>query len=218
MFTQIITPDPNIACKPGWCLQYVRQTYGLDGVHPTATAAWEASPTQHPDRNFPEGVAVPVWYELDNEPAGHVVLRMPNGNVYSTSDNNNTPHLHPDLEDLERYYAYYGMPLTYRGWTEDIENVSVVAQSIDFGGIAAQGSTITPVSSEDELTPDQMLELKLFIQSDNEARHVATRNSITQELSKKIEDVSYGVKVFTQSVDNQNADRVINDAHANLQK
>jgi len=81
-----------------------------------------------------------------------------------------------------------------------------------FGGIAAQG-TITPQSSttkEDELTPDQMYELKRFIQDDNEKRHVATRNAITAELAKKIEDSAYSVKVFTQSTDNSNADRVIN--------
>lgn len=208
---QLISPNPNIPCKPGWCLQYVRQTYGLAGAHPTATAAWEASPTQHRDRNFPDAW-VPVWYGLDNEPAGHVVLRAPNGNVYSTSDLGSTPHLHPDLGDLERYYAYYGMNLTYRGWTEDIENVAVV--SPDFAGIAAQGN-ITPASEEDALTPDQMFELKQFFQSDNEARHVATRNAVVEELAKKIVDSSYDVKVFTQSVDNQNADRVINDARAN---
>jgi len=81
-----------------------------------------------------------------------------------------------------------------------------------FGGIAAQGA-ITPQSNttkEDELTPDQMYELKRFIQDDNEKRHVATRNAITEELSKKIEDSAYSVKVFTQSTDNSNADRVIN--------
>lgn len=130
---------------------YVRQTFGLDGVYPTATAAWEASQTKHSDRNFPDAW-VPVWYGLDNEPAGHVVLRAPNGNVYSTSDLGNTPHLHPDLSDLERYYAYYGMTLTYRGWTEDIETVSVFHS--DFGGLAAQG-TITTEEPEVAFTAEQ---------------------------------------------------------------
>lgn len=143
-YAQTVTPNPDIPCQPGWCLQYVRQTYGLNGVHPTATAAWEASLTQHRDRDFPEGCWVPVWYGLDNEPAGHVVLRAPNGNVYSTSDLGSTPHLHPDLGDLERYYAYYGMALTYRGWTEDIEDVAVIANF----GIAVEGA-ITQTQEDD---------------------------------------------------------------------
>lgn len=146
MFTQLITPNPNIKCQPGWCLQYVRQTFGLPARYGTATEAWEKSPTQHRDRNFPSGCWIPVWYGLDNEPAGHVVLRAPNGSVYSTSDLGNTPHLHPDLGDLERYYAYYGMTLTYRGWTEDVAGYPVIANT----GIASQG-TITPVTEEEDM-------------------------------------------------------------------
>lgn len=138
MFTQKITPNPNISCKPGWCLEYVRRTFGQPAVagYGTATAAWEKSPTKHRDRNFPAGVAVPVWYGLANEPAGHVVLRMSDGSVYSTSDLGNIPHHHPDLADLERYYARYGMPLTYRGWTEDIQGSAVITAS----GISPQGT------------------------------------------------------------------------------
>jgi len=79
------------------------------------------------------------------------------------------------------------------------------------GGINYQSST-TP--EEDELTPDQMHEIKRFIQDDNEARHVATRNAIVAELAKKIEDSGYDVKVFTQAVDNANTDRAILDNRA----
>lgn len=125
-YTQTITPTPNISCKPGWCLEYVRRTFGQPAVYPTATAAWEASKTQHRDRSFPAGVSVPVWYGLANEPAGHVVLLMPDGSCYSTSDLGNVPHHHPNLADLEWYYAHYGMPLTYRGWTEDIQDTAVI--------------------------------------------------------------------------------------------
>jgi hypothetical protein len=132
VFTQRITPNPNISCKPGWCLEYVRRTFGQPAVpgYGTATAGWNNSKTQHRDRNFPAGVAVPVWYALANEPAGHVVLRLPDGSVYSTSDLGTVPHHHPDLADLERYYAKYGMTLTYRGWTEDIQGTPVITPVI----------------------------------------------------------------------------------------
>jgi len=95
------------------------------------------------------------------------------------------------------------------GW--DFQNGTygrINPRSIIGATVAAQGD-ITPLQ-EDELTPDQMYELKLFIQDDNERRHVATRNAITEELAKKIEDGNYSVKVFTQATDNSNADRVIN--------
>jgi len=150
-YTQLITPDPYIRCTPGWCLMYVREAFGLPARHPTATAAWEASTSQHRDRNFPAGVAVPVWYGLDREPAGHVVLRMPDGSVYSTSDNTNTPHHHPDLADLEAFYAAWGWPLTYRGWTEDVAGFPVITE----GGIAAQGTIksgdILDMANEEQL-------------------------------------------------------------------
>lgn len=131
-YTQKITPNPSIDCKPGWCLEYVRRTFGQDAVpgYGSATAAWNNSKTQHRDRNFPAGVAIPVYYGLANEPNGHIVLRMPDGSAYSTSDLSDVPHHHPNLADLESYYAYYGMPLSYRGWTEDVQGTPVIAPAI----------------------------------------------------------------------------------------
>lgn len=136
-FTQVLTPNPNIPCWPGWCLQYVNDAFGVPAVYGSATDAWIASGTQHRDRDFPSGVWVPVWYSLDTTPLGHVVLLAPDGSVYSTSDLSNTPHHHPDLADLEAYYAKYGMTLTYRGWTEDVEGTHVIA-----GGALSYQATI----------------------------------------------------------------------------
>jgi hypothetical protein len=123
---QLITPNPHIPCQPGWCLQYVRQAFNLPAAYPTATAAWEASSSKHRDRNFPNGVWVPVWFSLANEPAGHVALMAPDGSVYSTSDLGSVPHQHLDLSDLMNYYARYGMTLTYLGWTEDVAGYPVM--------------------------------------------------------------------------------------------
>lgn len=141
---QVITPNPNIPCMPGWCLMYVRQAAGLPARYATATEAWEKSTSQHRDRNFPAGMWTPVWYGLDREPAGHVVWLAPDGSVYSTSDNSTTPHHHPDLADLEAFYAAWGWPLTYRGWTEDVAGFPVMVP----GGIAPQADSITPIPEE----------------------------------------------------------------------
>jgi len=139
---QIVTPNPHIPCQPGWCLQYVRQAFGLPARHPTATAAWEASTSKHRDRNFPKGAWLPVWFSLANEPAGHVALMAPDGTVFSTSDLGSVPHQHLDLSDLMNYYARYDMTLTYLGWTEDVAGYPVLAAD----GINPQG-TITPQAS-----------------------------------------------------------------------
>jgi hypothetical protein len=127
-FTQVRTPNWNIACAPGWCLQYVRQAFGLPAHHPTATAAWDASTSKHRDQAFPAGVWLPLWFAVKGVPAGHVVLRAPNGNIYSTTTPNKyTPTFHPNLAHLMKTYADAGLPLTYLGWTEDVAGYSVVA-------------------------------------------------------------------------------------------
>jgi hypothetical protein len=138
MTAQLITPNPNIWCEPGYCLMYVRQTFGLDGLYPTATAGWNAAQRKHLDRDFPPGCYVPIWFRLGKEPRGHVALMTPNGSVFSTSDPTNTPHHHPSLDHLLAYYS--GLEPTYLGWTEDIEGVAVVAGDY----INLSSSTITP--------------------------------------------------------------------------
>jgi len=145
-FTQLVIPNPNIACQPGWCLQYVRQTFGAPVVEPTATAGWENAQYRHEDWNFPVGCWVPVWFSLKNEPAGHVALLAPDGTVYSTSDDSTIPHHHPSMADLIAYY--WRNPLTYLGWSEDISGVRVVEnfsletesvdEMVDVGAIAAE--------------------------------------------------------------------------------
>jgi hypothetical protein len=136
---QLVTPNPNIPCKPGWCLQYVRQAFGAPIVEPTATAGWANADYKHADWNFPPGCWVPVWFHMDTEPAGHVVLRAPDGSVYSTSHpTSTTPTHHPNMAHLFQAYARYN-PLTYLGWSEDISGVRVVQEA----RITVQTATIT---------------------------------------------------------------------------
>lgn len=163
-FEQIITPTPDIPCKPGWCLQYVRQAFGLPARYGSATEAWEKSPTQHRDRDFPPGLWVPVWYGLVDEPLGHVILRAPDGSCYSTSTLGSTPYHHPNLAHLEAFYAYYGMTLTYRGWTEDVAGYPVIT----YGGLAAQGTiteTENDVGTVESITDKVALDIEGYVDS-----------------------------------------------------
>jgi len=143
-YQQIVSPNPNIPCQPGWCLQYVRQAFGAPVVEPTATKGWENAEYKHQDMDFPDNCAVPVWFSLENEPAGHVALHMADGSVYSTSDDSTVPHHHPSLDDLIAYY--WRNPLTYLGWSEDISNVRVV-ESED--GPMADGYKIDAQQADD---------------------------------------------------------------------
>lgn len=123
---QLITPKPNIACKPGWCLQYVREAFGIEkGVYPTASSGWDNAEHKHTDKEFPDAW-VPLWFSMEGVPAGHVVLRSPSGKVWSTTNAGQyTPRIHPSLDDLMAVYERAGLSLTYLGWSEDIESIRI---------------------------------------------------------------------------------------------
>jgi hypothetical protein len=155
MTKQLRTPNPNIPCKPGWCLQYVREAFGIyPGVYPSATAGWANAQYKHPGELPPRGVWTPLWFFMEDEPLGHVVLSAPDGSLYSTSDPSTVPHHHSSLADLMGYYAYWGLPLTYLGWSEDIERVRVVetSDSIEYAGEITP--TPTPVTEEVDFMTD----------------------------------------------------------------
>lgn len=158
--TQLITPNPDIACRPGYCLEYVRQTFGLPIRYGSATEAWNNSPSQHQDWNFPAGLWVPVYFAIDVEPNGHIALLAPDGSVFSSSDLGTIPHHHPSIADLIAYYAYWGkMQLTYLGWSEDVAGYPVV--SIDSGSINFDSATPTP--QEDTLSQAEVQQIQGFI-------------------------------------------------------
>lgn len=149
---QLVSPVAWIPCIGGWCLQYVREAFRLPIKYGSATEAWDNSKSQHRDRNFPPGLWLPVWYGIDQEPLGHVVLRAPDGRVYSTSDYSGWPVIHNSLEDLEEFYAAYGMTLRYRGWTEDVASYAVVGAST----IQTESTTVKKAGGFlDTLTPEE---------------------------------------------------------------
>jgi hypothetical protein len=148
---QLITPNPDVPCKAGWCLQYVNDAFNVEAVYGSATDAWYGSTARHEDFNFPSGVWFPVHFALSSEPNGHVALMAPDGTVYSTSDYANRAHHHTSLDDLMSYYAYYGMTLYYRGWTEDVENTPVIAPTINAQSTTIQENDLTNVT-DDQLT------------------------------------------------------------------
>ena len=127
-YRQLVTPNPNVPCQPGWCLKYVADAFGGNYpiVYPSATAAWNGAQFKHQDQSFPANIAVPVWFSISNVPEGHVALRMPDGSVYSTTSSTSTkPTRHSNMQDLLNAYAPYN-PLTYLGWSEDLSGKRLV--------------------------------------------------------------------------------------------
>lgn len=78
------------------------------------------------------------------------------------------------------------MALTYLGWTEDVEGTPVMSPS----GLAAMAGTITPIE-EDTMSAAEVLDLKLFIQADSEARHLATRAVLTAVVEGNTEELKH---------------------------
>lgn len=125
-YVQVITPSVNIPCTPGYCLAYVQSAYGAPWAGSTATDAWNRAQKKHVDSNFPNGVAVPVYFAMSGVDAGHIVIRMGDGSIYSTSSaTSTTPTHHANLAAL---LSYYGGMLTLRGWSEDLNGTVVIKE------------------------------------------------------------------------------------------
>lgn len=124
---QLVQVTPNITCKPGMCLQYVRETFNIKTpVYGSAHENWDNLKFKHQDKNFPD-VYVPVWFSLKTDNNWHVALRAPDGKIYSTSTpKKTTPTIHDSLDAIIKFYGDDG--LVYLGWSEDIETVRIAEE------------------------------------------------------------------------------------------
>lgn len=137
---QLVTPNPNVACKPRYCERYVENTIGRTGVYGSATIAWNKEANKHTDRSLPSGVWVPVYWGLTNNPDGHTALAGPDGRIYSASHPTSTsPVVHSNLAAIEKYY---GGRLKWRGWGENIAGRHVVEQYTPSGSSGSNKVTV----------------------------------------------------------------------------
>ena len=108
------------------CLKNVRLGYGIPAHYSTAKKAWDGS-KKHPDRNFPAGCSVPVfwslWLTLDGVYAdyGHVGVRLPDGRIWTDG------RYCSSVDALNT--GYLGGKGIYLGWSEDLNNVTVIKES-----------------------------------------------------------------------------------------
>lgn len=122
--------------EEGICLRFVRLLYGHDGVDrvealnfspanhrtPFATEAWENAEVKHKPRagSTPKAppVGVPVWWT--GGASGHVAISAGGGYVISTDYPRSRQVNKVAIKDLTQAWHK-----TYRGWTEDINDVTV---------------------------------------------------------------------------------------------
>lgn len=120
-FTQVISFDTakggNI---PNLCLANVCKGYRIANKYGSAWEAWENT-QQHPDRNIPDGLDVPLYYSYTTtidgvtQNYGHINVRLKNGTVWSDGKTYNS---------INDYTANHSPK--YVGWGESINDVKVI--------------------------------------------------------------------------------------------
>lgn len=106
---------------PLMCLQNTRRGYGIGAKYPTAWEAWLHT-QQHPDRNIPAGLDVPLYYSFTHtidgvrKNYGHINVRLANGRVWSDGKT------YASLVAFEQAFSN----VKYVGWGESINDVKVI--------------------------------------------------------------------------------------------
>lgn len=133
-YKQLIDPNLNLSEEAGLCLQFSRRTFGAPKVEDTAYEAFGRTKYQHFDRNFPDGVSIPVWFEWWGNIKwsdgitryaryDHVAVRAANGIIYSSPLSGRGQARFNSVDELTKAF---GAGMKYYAWTEDISNVRVV--------------------------------------------------------------------------------------------
>lgn len=108
------------------CLSNVRKGYGIPAHYSTAKKAWDGAKKQQ-NRNFPQGCSVPVFWSwhgtVDGVYAdyGHVGVRLADGRIWTDG------RYYASVDTLNN--SYLSGKGSYLGWTEDLNNVTVVKPS-----------------------------------------------------------------------------------------
>lgn len=114
----------------GWCLAVVAASYSAKGSSYSAKTAWQANNTKHRDRNLPEGIYVPIWYEGGE--FGHVAIALRKGNnltVWSSPCGKNMATFQVFSGEINWLLDYLGSGFlvgSFSGWTETVLDSRVI--------------------------------------------------------------------------------------------
>jgi len=121
----------NAGTKPYWCLQNVRQGYGIPAKWDYALLDWQNN-VQHKDQNYPAGCSVPVYFNWTGNVGGvtknwgHIAVRLADGRIWTDGK------YYANVSALSTNYLRGG---SYLGWGELVNNVRVVTQEVSMAGI-----------------------------------------------------------------------------------
>jgi hypothetical protein len=120
-FSQIIPFNPsNGGNTPNMCLANVIAGYGIAPKYGSAWEAWQHT-QQHPDRNVPSGLAVPIFYAytttINGVTAnyGHINVQLPNGTVWSDGN---------IYASIDAYMSSHSP--TFVGWGESVNDYKII--------------------------------------------------------------------------------------------
>ena len=113
----------------GWCLAVVAGSFGAKGSSYSAKTAWQACSTKHLDRNLPEGVYLPLWYEGGEY--GHVVIGRREGNNLTiwTSPYTHIATFQTFRGEMNWLLDYIGQVFAvgkFSGWSETVLDSRVI--------------------------------------------------------------------------------------------
>ncbi len=135
-YKQLAEPNVDITEKAGLCLQFSRRGFGATKIEDTAYDAFQNTQFKHFDRNFPEGVSFPVWFEwwgsikwsdgvTRTQRYDHVAIRHKDGKIYSSPLTGVGRSVFNSVDELARAF---GAGMKFYAWTEDISNVRVIEE------------------------------------------------------------------------------------------
>ena len=143
---QVVAPNVNTFGQPGLCLGYVDNAFRISSgrsysAKVSSNKAIQQG-TMHFDGNFPEGVMVPVYWNLVNKSDGvnygHIAIWDGHGGFYWEGNNNSTPN-HLTLSEINDIFAnkrpvngrYLGtdwQPAQLIGWSTTLENTVIASK------------------------------------------------------------------------------------------
>lgn len=149
-YKQLVKPNLNQQSAAGWCLFFVRSSFGVPEYSATATIAANKTRYRHATKNMPNAM-VPVWFWHQGDYGegwreyGHVVNWVPGRGFLSSPGSGFGQEWLPSIAAVEARFN-----CRFRFWSEDIGGVRVVRPT-------STPTPITPPSStseeEDSMNP-----------------------------------------------------------------
>ena len=137
----------------GWCLAVVAASFGAKGSSYSAKTAWQSNSTKHKNRDLPNKMYVPLWYEGGEY--GHVVIGYRDGNnlkVWTSPCGQHIATFQVFSGELNWLLDYIGQIFavgSFSGWSETVLESAVIEK------VTETKPTPTPTPTpEPEPTPE----------------------------------------------------------------